>query len=226
YGDIPPSIFISLAEENNLSSALTKLVIKQASKQLKKAQLLGRIIQSVSVNISAMELNDTESTHQIEHQLNQDTEFSKYLCLEITETAALKNIERCASLVKKMKGSGVTFSIDDFGVGYTSFGIFNRLDVDEIKIDRNFIKDIAVDYRSRAITSGIINIAKECGIQVVAEGVETDHQLRILEELGCEQAQGFYLSHPISVEELKEKLNITSQDNKVDFIAVSSRPKN
>lgn len=125
-----------------------------------------------------------------------------------------------------MKRSGVAFSIDDFGVGYTSFGIFNRLDVDEIKIDRSFIKDIAVDYRSRAITSGIIDIAKGFGIQVVAEGVETDHQLRILEELGCEQAQGFYLSHPIPVEELKEKLNITSQDNKVDFIAVSSRPKN
>lgn len=208
YGDIPPSVFVTLAEENNLSSALTKLVIKQASKQLKEAQLLGRVIQSVSVNISATELNSTEGIHQIEYQLNQDTELSKYLCLEITETATLKNIEKCASLVKKMKRSGVAFSIDDFGVGYTSFGIFNRLDVDEIKIDRSFIKDIAVDYRSRAITSGIIDIAKGVGIQVVAEGVETDHQLRILEELGCEQAQGFYLSHPIPVEELKEKLNI------------------
>ncbi|TOP13027.1 diguanylate cyclase, partial [Vibrio parahaemolyticus] len=79
YGDIPPSVFVTLAEENNLSSALTKLVIKQASKQLKEAQLLGRVIQSVSVNISATELNSTKGIHQIEYQLNQDTELSKYL---------------------------------------------------------------------------------------------------------------------------------------------------
>lgn len=208
HGDISPAVFITLAEENNLCSALTTLVIKQASKQLKETQLLGYAIQSVSVNISATEINSVEDMRQIETYLKQDRDFAQYLCFEITETATLKDIEQCASLVKKLKKYGVTFSIDDFGVGYTSFGIFNKLDVDEIKIDRSFIKDIAIDYRSRAITSGIVDIAKGFGIQVVAEGIETLEQLCILEELDCEQAQGFYLSRPVPVTALNKSLSM------------------
>lgn len=192
YGDISPALFIKLAEENNLCSALTELVMRQASKQLKEAQLLGCAIQSVSVNISATEINSVEDMEKIEAYLMQDTEFTRYLCFEITETAMLKNIEQCANLVKKLKQYGVTFSIDDFGVGYTSFEIFNKLEVDEVKIDQSFIKDIAHSYRSRSITSGIIDIAKGFGIQVVAEGIETPQQLSILEELDCGQAQGFF----------------------------------
>ena len=170
YGDISPALFIKLAEENNLCSALTELVMRQASKQLKETQLLGCAVQSVSVNISATEINSVEDMEKIEAYLRQDTDFTRYLCFEITETAMLNNIEQCANLVKKFKQSGVAFSIDDFGVGYTSFEIFNKLEIDEIKIDQSFVKDIEVNYRSRAITSGIIDIAKGFGIQVVAEG--------------------------------------------------------
>lgn len=207
YGDISPAVFITLAEENNLCSALTELVLKQASKQLRETQLLGRAIQEVSVNLSATELNSIEDMHRIENYLKKDLDFAQYLCLEITETATLNDVEQCASLVKELKKSGVRFSIDDFGVGYTSFAIFNKLDVDEIKIDRSFIKNIAIDYRSRAITSGIVNIAKGFGIQVVAEGVETLEQLCVLEELDCELVQGFYLSRPIPIALLDRKLN-------------------
>lgn len=208
YGYISPAVFVTLAEENNLCSALTELVLKQASKQLRETQLLGRAIQEVSVNISATELNSIEDMRRIEGYLQTDLDFSQYLCLEITETAALNDVDQCASLVRQLKKSGVKFSIDDFGVGYTSFGIFNKLDVDEIKIDRSFIKNIAIDYRSRAITSGIVNIAKGFGIQVVAEGVETPEQLCILEELDCELVQGFYLSRPVPLTALREKLNM------------------
>ncbi|MGI2958138.1 putative bifunctional diguanylate cyclase/phosphodiesterase [Vibrio alginolyticus] len=208
YGYISPAVFVTLAEENNLCSALTELVLKQASKQLRETQLLGRAIQEVSVNISATELNSIEDMRRIKGYLQTDLDFSQYLCLEITETAALNDVDQCASLVRQLKKSGVKFSIDDFGVGYTSFGIFNKLDVDEIKIDRSFIKNIAIDYRSRAITSGIVNIAKGFGIQVVAEGVETPEQLCILEELDCELVQGFYLSRPVPLTALREKLNM------------------
>ncbi|HHF0521820.1 TPA: putative bifunctional diguanylate cyclase/phosphodiesterase [Vibrio alginolyticus] len=207
YGYISPAVFVTLAEENNLCSALTELVLKQASKQLRETQLLGRAIQEVSVNISATELNSIEDMRRIEGYLQTDLDFSQYLCLEITETAALNDVDQCASLVRQLKKSGVKFSIDDFGVGYTSFGIFNKLDVDEVKIDRSFIKNIAIDYRSRAITSGIVNIAKGFGIQVVAEGVETPEQLCILEELDCELVQGFYLSRPVPIALLDRKLN-------------------
>lgn len=207
YGYISPSVFITLAEENNLCSALTELVLKQASKQLRETQLLGHDIQEVSVNISATELNSIEDMRRIENYIKTDLDFAQYLCLEITETATLNDVDQCASLVRQLKKSGVKFSIDDFGVGYTSFGIFNKLDVDEIKIDRSFIKNIAIDYRSRAITSGIVNIAKGFGIQVVAEGVETPEQLCTLEELDCELVQGFYLSPPVPIALLDRKLN-------------------
>ena len=224
YGDISPSVFIKLAEDNNLCSALTALVMKQASKQLKEDQLLGYVVQSVSVNISATEINSVEDMCQIEAYLRQDAEFARYLCLEITETAMLNNIEQCANLVKKFKQSGVAFSIDDFGVGYTSFEIFNKLEVDEIKIDQSFIKDIEVNYRSRAITSGIIDIAKKFSIQVVAEGIETPQQLRILEELDCGQAQGFFLSRPVPISKLKEKfLNMKPSDNSPTLMTASSQ---
>jgi diguanylate cyclase (GGDEF)-like protein len=218
YGDISPALFIKLAEENNLCSALTELVMRKASKQLKEAQLLGSAVQSVSVNISATEINSVEDMEKIEAYLRQDTEFTRYLCFEITETAMLNNIEQCANLVKKFKQSGVAFSIDDFGVGYTSFEIFNKLEIDEIKIDQSFIKDITVNYRSRAITSGIIDIAKGFGIQVVAEGIETPQQLRILEELECGQAQGFFLSRPVPISKLKEKLvNMEQSGNRLSL---------
>ncbi|EIC9816407.1 bifunctional diguanylate cyclase/phosphodiesterase [Vibrio alginolyticus] len=207
YGYISPAVFITLAEENNLCSALTELVLKQASKQLRETQLLGHDIQEVSVNISATELNSIEDMLRIENYIKTDLDFAQYLCLEITETATLNDVDQCASLVRQLKKSGVKFSIDDFGVGYTSFGIFNKLDVDEIKIDRSFIKNIAIDYRSRAITSGIVNIAKGFGIQVVAEGVETPEQLCTLEELDCELVQGFYLSPPVPIALLDRKLN-------------------
>ncbi|EGR0306961.1 GGDEF domain-containing protein [Vibrio alginolyticus] len=208
YGNISPAVFVTLAEENNLCSDLTALVLKKASKQLKEAQLLGRAIQYISVNISATELNSVECMYCIENHLKQDVDFAKYLCFEITETATLNDIEQCAEQVKRLKKYGVTFSIDDFGVGYTSFSIFNKLDVNEVKIDRSFIKDITTDYRSRAITSGIVNIAKGLGIKVVAEGVETPEQLYVLEELDCELAQGFYLSHPIPIDALSNNLNV------------------
>ncbi|MCR9580743.1 EAL domain-containing protein [Vibrio antiquarius] len=214
YGDISPALFIKLAEENNLCSALTELVMRKASKQLKEAQLLGCAVQSVSVNISATEINSVEGMEKIEAYLRQDTDFTRHLCFEITKTAMLNNIEQCANPVKKFKQSGVAFSIDDFGVGYTSFEIFNKLEIDEIKIDQSFIKDITVKYRSRAITSGIIDIAKGFGIQVVAEGIETSQQLRILEELECGQAQGFFLSRPIPISKLKEKLLNMEQSGK------------
>ena len=98
------------------------------------------------------------------------------------------------------------------------------IEVDEIKIDQSFIKDIEVNYRSRAITSGIIDLAKKFSIQVVAEGIETPQQLRILEELDCGQAQGFFLSRPVPISKLKEKfLNMKPSDNSPTLMTASSQ---
>lgn len=202
YGNIPPSVFIPLAEEQHFCEDLTALVLEKAAKQLNESQLLGNMVKRVSVNISAVEFNSVDAIARIDTYLQANPEFARYLCLEITETAALDDIIECARVVDTLKRHGVTFSIDDFGVGYTSLGIFNRINVDEIKIDRSFIQAMEKDHRAKAITAGIIGIAKGLGIHVVAEGIETRAQLALLKQLDCEYAQGFYLGHPAPLEQL------------------------
>ncbi|MEZ8778818.1 putative bifunctional diguanylate cyclase/phosphodiesterase [Vibrio splendidus] len=206
YGVVSPDIFVALAEENYFCCDLTTLVLEKTASQLRANGLLGNALNSVSVNISAVELNSVDDMNHLDEYLRKDPEFARLLCLEITETAILKDIDQCAIAVQKLKTQGVSFSIDDFGVGYTSFGIFSKLDVDEIKVDRSYINGLEDDYRSRAITSGIIDIARGFGISVVAEGVENAQQLSILKTLNCEQAQGYYLGYPMPYKQLKESL--------------------
>ncbi|PTP94758.1 putative bifunctional diguanylate cyclase/phosphodiesterase [Vibrio splendidus] len=206
YGVVSPDIFVALAEENYFCRDLTTLVLEKTASQLRANGLLGNALNSVSVNISAVELNSVDDMNHLDEYLRKDPEFARLLCLEITETAILKDIDQCAIAVQKLKKQGVSFSIDDFGVGYTSFGIFSKLDVDEIKVDRSYINGLEDDYRSRAITSGIIDIARGFGISVVAEGVENAQQLSILKTLNCEQAQGYYLGYPMPYKQLKESL--------------------
>lgn len=206
YGVVSPDIFVALAEENHFCRDLTTLVLEKTASQLRANGLLGNELNSVSVNISAVELNSVDDMNHLDEYLRKDPEFARLLCLEITETAILKDIDQCAIAVQTLKKQGVSFSIDDFGVGYTSFGIFSKLDVDEIKVDRSYINGLEDDYRSRAITSGIIDIARGFGINVVAEGVENAQQLSILKTLNCEQAQGYYLGYPMSSKQLKVSL--------------------
>ncbi|MEZ9564150.1 putative bifunctional diguanylate cyclase/phosphodiesterase [Vibrio artabrorum] len=206
YGVVSPEVFIALAEEHQFCRDLTMLVLEKTSQQLRTCGLLGKELNSVSVNISAVELNSVDDMDYLDNYLQRDPDFARLLCLEITETAILKDIDQCARAVQKLKKQGVSFSIDDFGVGYTSFSIFNKLDVDEIKVDRSYIKDLETNYRSRAITSGIIDIARGFGIHAVAEGVENAQQLAILETLNCEQAQGYYLGYPMPSQQLRESL--------------------
>ncbi len=206
YGVVSPDIFVALAEENHFCRDLTTLVLEKTASQLRANGLLGNELNSVSVNISAVELNSVDDMNHLDEYLRKDPEFARLLCLEITETAILKDIDQCAIAVQTLKKQGVSFSIDDFGVGYTSFGIFSKLDVDEIKVDRSYINGLEDDYRSRAITSGIIDIARGFGINVVAEGVENAQQLSILKTLNCEQARGYYLGYPMSSKQLKVSL--------------------
>ncbi|SIO37800.1 bifunctional diguanylate cyclase/phosphodiesterase [Salinivibrio sp. ES.052] len=208
YGAVPPSMFIPLAEEQGFCEDLTALVLEKSAKQLHDSDLLGTVIQRVSVNISAVEFNSESAIRRIDDYLQLNPEFARYLCLEITETAALDDILECARVVDTLKRHGVTFSIDDFGVGYTSLGLFNQINVDEIKIDRSFIQAMESDSRAKAITAGIIDIAKRLEINVVAEGVETVTQLALLKSFDCEYVQGYYLGYPASLSELKVAMSV------------------
>ncbi|OOE56174.1 diguanylate cyclase [Salinivibrio sp. ML323] len=216
YGVVPPSTFITLAEEQGFCEELTALVLEKAANQLRDSDLLGTVIQRVSVNISAVEFNSQSAIRRIDDYLKLNPEFARYLCLEITETAALDDILECARVVDTLKRHGVAFSIDDFGVGYTSLGMFNRINVDEIKIDRSFIHSMETDSRAKAITAGIIDIAKRLEINVVAEGVETATQLALLKSFGCEYVQGYYLGYPSTLSELKVAMPVRKVNANID----------
>ena len=202
FGVVPPATFIALAEENNLCAAITKLVIAKSSQQLTQQRMMETKIKKVSINISATEFNCATHMKTLENVLQNNRHISPYLCLEITETAALNDIDNCADIISKFKQYGTTFSIDDFGVGYTSFEIFKKLVVNEIKIDRSFIMNVDTDERSAIIVKGIIDIARGFGIDVVAEGVETPEQLALLKQMNCHQAQGYYLGRPMAIDQL------------------------
>ena len=119
------------------------------------------------------------------------------LCFEITETAVVDDLDRSVDFINSIKKLGVKFSLDDFGTGYSNLGYLNQLPFSELKIDKIFIDNIVHNKQSKQLLEIIISIAKVRGLKIVAEGVETEEQLRILKEEGCDICQGYYFSRPL-----------------------------
>ena len=124
------------------------------------------------------------------------------LCIEITENAVLDELDTAIATLDGIRALGVRLAIDDFGTGYSSLSYLRRLPVDTVKIDRSFTSELGTDDTDVTIVAGIIGLARGLGLQVVAEGVETERQAEILMELGCTQAQGFLYSPPVALDEL------------------------
>lgn len=206
HGFISPDVFIPIAEENGYSSAISWLVIKKASQELGPSGLLGTNIAHVAVNISATEFNDANEMDKLTQFIKTQSTLAPYMRIEITETATLNDMKKSLDIISKLQASGITFSVDDFGTGYTSLAMLKDLTVDEIKIDRSFVSEIEHDERSRTIVSAIVGMAKSFKINVVGEGVETQAQLDALLAMGCEEAQGYYLGRPMPINDLVKHL--------------------
>jgi len=199
---ITPDEFIPLAEETGLIIPMGEWVINEACMQLKEWHNSDRIPINMSVNLSSVQFSDPEfftATRQIIEKSGIDT---KYLTLEITESLLIDDIENKIKMLEKFKDIGLKLSIDDFGTGYSSFNYLRRLPVNELKIDRAFIMDLAENSDSHAIVSSMIFLSHSLGMITVAEGIETEEQMRILQEEQCDQYQGYYFSRPIPGEEL------------------------
>jgi diguanylate cyclase len=207
-GFIPPDVFIPIAEDYSLIHALTKLVLKLAIEQLIGSGLIGTYLRHVSVNVSSSEFNSREEMMDLIDFVKTYPDIAQYIRLEVTERAALKELKRSGDFIAEAQKDGFTFSIDDFGTGYTSLAILKDLAINEIKIDRSFIAELAESNRSKTIVYAIIGMARSFEIDVVAEGVENETQLTILKELWCQQVQGFYLAHPMPLAELKNHLKL------------------
>ncbi|WP_165314079.1 putative bifunctional diguanylate cyclase/phosphodiesterase [Vibrio ziniensis] len=205
-GYIAPDVFIPLAENHGLTGAISKLVINKVANELSPTNLLGNQIKAIAVNVSAAEFNNAEEMQELVRFIKEQKAIAPYINIEITETATLDNLNNSVEVISSLQQSGIAISIDDFGTGYTSLAMLKDLTVDEIKIDRSYISEVENDDRSRTIISAIIAMTNSFGINLVAEGVETESQLKILQKMGCQQAQGYYLGRPMPVQQLLQHL--------------------
>jgi diguanylate cyclase len=195
--------FVHLAEDAGLMVPLEAWVLDAACRQVKAWQSLGPTDLRVAVNISARHFEDPNLRRTIERALVGADLVPDRLELELTETALMRDAHGAQAALGELKLLGVRISIDDFGTGYSSLSHLRRLPVNSIKIDRTFIRTLTSNRLDGAIVRAVITLAHELGIEVVAEGVETRRQLDFLEDAGCDLAQGFLFSPPVSPQEFQ-----------------------
>ena len=196
-GMVYPDHFISLAEKTGLIIPIGEWVLYKACSRYKAWQEAGYPSLRLAVNMSAVQLQDAGFVPMVEKVLKETGINPNNLELEITESAVFDNLDYAKSAIKKMRAMGVGVSIDDFGVGYSSLEYLNRLPVSSIKIDKSFIKSLAINSSSKVIVSAIIAMAYKLSLEVIAEGVESYEQLDFLRKEGCHFFQGFLCSPPL-----------------------------
>lgn len=198
-GFIPPDSFIFMAEENGLIVEIGQWVLYEACRQIQiwQNQFPEYASLSISVNVSGAQIMQPNFVSQIEEVLQALSINPSSLKLEITETVLMKNVEACRSKLQALQAIGVQVYIDDFGIGHSSFSYLQNFQVDVIKIDRSFIRDITSDSKSFKIVQAILNLASDMGISVIAEGVETSEQLTSIREIGINNAQGYLIARPL-----------------------------
>jgi diguanylate cyclase (GGDEF)-like protein/PAS domain S-box-containing protein len=205
-GVIPPNDFISLAEESGFILPLGEWVMRKACSQNKEWQEEGIPPLRIAVNVSAQQFLQDSFVSRLSDILSETGIASELLEVEITESALMNHEEKIIAKLQELKQMGVHVSIDDFGTGYSSLNYLKSFEVTALKIDRSFLRDLFEDEKDAAITKMIISLAHNLQLEVIAEGVETEHQHEFLLHNGCEQAQGFLYCKPLSAKEMAQKL--------------------
>jgi diguanylate cyclase (GGDEF)-like protein len=208
HGLLGPGEFIPLAERTALIHPLTRWVLAAALDQAARWQRAGLHL-SVAVNISTRCLLDPTFPDQVASQLTAWQLPSKLLVLEITESAVMADPARALEVLGRLHTLGVGLAVDDFGTGYSSMAYLKELPVDELKIDRSFVIQMADSPSDAVIVRSTIDLGHNLGLRVVAEGVETQHAWQELSALGCDVAQGYYLGRPMPAAELEQRLRRT-----------------
>ncbi|MGA7750949.1 MAG: EAL domain-containing protein, partial [Gallionella sp.] len=206
-GLVSPLQFIPLAEETGLIVPIGLWVLQTACAQLKEWQkdALTRDL-TLAVNVSAKQFRQDDFVAQAQRVLQKSGVQPSRLKLELTESIVLENVEDTISKMHEIKALGVSFSMDDFGTGYSSLQYLKRLPLDQIKIDRSFVRDIITDPSDAAIVQTIIAMTETLGLNVIAEGVETEAQREFIELRGCHAFQGFLFSRPVPIQQFEAML--------------------
>lgn len=194
---IPPAQFISIAEETGLIIPIGEWILETVCAKNKQWQEAGLPIIKLAVNISAKQFRQS-LPHRVAQILESHQLDPSYLELEITESVIMQNAEGVISMMAEFQRLGITLSLDDFGTGYSSLSYLKRFPIDTLKIDQSFIRGLPNDTDDTAITRAIISLAKNLGLRVIAEGVETAEQLDFLRQAKCDEIQGYYYSLPLA----------------------------
>jgi diguanylate cyclase (GGDEF)-like protein/PAS domain S-box-containing protein len=197
HGNIPPTDFIPMAEESGLILEIGEWVLREACLAMHRWHQHGLEDLFVSVNVSVLQLLRGDFPEVVSRVLSDIGMPARSLELELTESVLMANAEHAAAKLQAFRQLGVSLAIDDFGTGYSSLAYLKRLPITTIKIDKAFIGDLTHDPEDAAITSTVITMAHSLGLSVVAEGVETEAQMRFLANHRCDEIQGFWLSPPL-----------------------------
>lgn len=206
FGLVPPKDFIPVAEETGLILSIGQSVLRSACRQAREWQETypSQPPLFVSVNLSVKQFNEPGLLDNIAQLLEESQLPPRCLKLEITESVFSDNIEAAVKLLTQLRNLGVQLSIDDFGTGYSSLSYLQRFPIDTLKIDRSFVMQMMENEENLAIVRTIVALAQNLGMDVVAEGVETEDQLRLLRKLECENGQGFLFSTPLGGSQLDQ----------------------
>jgi EAL domain-containing protein (putative c-di-GMP-specific phosphodiesterase class I) len=206
-----PDQFIPLAEETGLIISLGQWVLKEACAQLARWQAQGMWIQ-MAVNVSAKQFHDGHLMQLVNDTLKDNGVDAKYLTLELTESLLMENPDHTVEILNQLRTLGLKLSMDDFGTGYSSLSYLKHLPLHELKIDSSFLSGIISKSEDHALISAMIYLAHEFGLKAVAEGVEDQKQLDLLNSLNCDEYQGYFFSRPVPVEDLTPMLTRSRSD--------------
>ena len=207
-GLVSPAVFIPIAEETGLITQIGHWVLKRSCQQLLQWQAEQRLSAplTMSVNLSARQFTQPDLVEQIDQILAETQLDPRYLKLEITESAIMRNAQATAIVLQELRKRHIQLSIDDFGTGYSSLSYLHSFPVDTLKIDRSFVQQMGENADSLGLVPLIINIAQKMGMTVVAEGIETQMQLDHLKALNCDFGQGFFFFKPLEADKISALL--------------------
>ncbi|HZX80873.1 MAG TPA: EAL domain-containing protein [Lysobacter sp.] len=193
---VPPGAFIPAAERYGMMPAIDRWVVDTALANIDRLHPDGKDLGLVSINLSGATIDDASFIEHILDLIERHGVDPRRLCFEITETLAVRNLAQVSRFMGELRRAGCRISLDDFGVGMSSFGYLKNLPIDIIKIDGSFVQDLVSDTMSQAIVRAVTDIGHQRGLQVVAEWVDSEAILRALREVGVDHAQGFALHRP------------------------------
>jgi diguanylate cyclase (GGDEF)-like protein len=222
-GRVMPGEFIPVAEETGLIVAIGQLVLEQSCQRMVEWQRLSPAYRSLSlsVNLSSRQVAQPDLIERIRGVLEETGIDPHCLKLEITESVVMENAEAATIMFKQLRALGIQLSIDDFGTGYSSLSYLHRFPVNYLKIDKSFVGRMTEASDNAEIVRTILTLARNLGLEVIAEGVETDHQNKQLKALGCDYGQGYLFSRPIDSDAVPALLANAVQEFEIDFAASS-----